>query len=404
MLSRAHLIIQHEINEINQRNNGFIIKPLQDDNVFELVALINGLPKTHWDKGIFQVYLKFNEYYNMLPPEVYFQTIPFHPNIDFNTGRPSVDFLNEPSKWKSDMNIMYLLKKLQNLLAYPLLDRAVNMDAVFILKDNPRQYEDIVKQSVQSSHKIRKILENSTKNTTTESSSLNDSFVQKNNQSILKLPLFDLKKENTFINKENEVEKQNREKLLKNISFDEYSKLWRGIATTKSKKEDENQYLTSDVFENPNVLYQHISISVKDLEEHVYNQLNEHKNLMYGRFDFAQMSKEQQKQQKVTNLNSKIFSSSKNNDKETNKTSSLQNGDSEHLRPNSLMTNLNTQNKNNGNEEDEDKETLANIEGTKSEPQIRTLMKITTSMKSMQSNEELFEKEVDELITWTQNI
>jgi ubiquitin-protein ligase len=401
MFSKAHLIIQHEINEINQRNYGFIIKPFKEDNVFELIALINGPIKTIWEKGIFQVYLKFNEYYNMLPPEVYFQTIPFHPNIDLRTGRPSVDFLNEPSKWKSDMNIIYLLKKLQNLLANPLLDRAVNMDAVFILKDNPRQYEDIVKQSVQATHRIIKILESWPKTNTTELSSFTES-IERKNQHVLKLPLFNFTKENTFINKENETEKQNRERILKSISFDEYSKLWRGIATTKSKKEDENQYLTSDVFENPNVIYQHISISVKDLEEHVYNQLNEHKNLMYGRFDFAQMNKEQQKKQKSTNLNSKLFTSPSNRDRETDIASSLQNGDeNENLKTNSLMTNFNTQN--NHSKEGEGKETMITAE-IKSEPQIRTLMKITTSMKSMQSNEELFEKEVDELITWTQNI
>lgn len=30
--------------------------------------------------GIFRVYLKFDEHYNVRPPDVCFHTIPFHPN------------------------------------------------------------------------------------------------------------------------------------------------------------------------------------------------------------------------------------------------------------------------------------------------------------------------------------
>ena len=30
--------------------------------------------------GIFRVYIKFDEHYNVRPPDVCFHTIPFHPN------------------------------------------------------------------------------------------------------------------------------------------------------------------------------------------------------------------------------------------------------------------------------------------------------------------------------------
>ena len=30
--------------------------------------------------GIFRLYIKFDEHYNVRPPEVCFHTIPFHPN------------------------------------------------------------------------------------------------------------------------------------------------------------------------------------------------------------------------------------------------------------------------------------------------------------------------------------
>lgn len=78
-----------------------------------------------------------------------------------------------------------------------------------------------------------------------------------------------------------------KEGQLKNISFDDYNTLWKGIATSKSSKNDENVYLKNGLLDNPNLLSQHLSISIKELEEQVYQQLNEHKNIMYGKFDFT---------------------------------------------------------------------------------------------------------------------
>jgi len=46
-------------------------------------------------------------------------------------------------------------------------------------------------------------------------------------------------------------------------------------------------YLKEGLLENPHLLSQHLSISIKELEEQVYQQLSEHKNIMYGKFDFS---------------------------------------------------------------------------------------------------------------------
>lgn len=159
MYSRAHLLIQKDIDEIQNEPDIYIVQPSQS-NIFDLIALIDGPPNTIWSEGVFQVYMKFTETYNETPPQCFFQTIPYHPNIDCETGRPSLDFL-EPNlgKWKpNEHSIKHILKSLQQLLANPLLDRAVNMDAVFMLKGNPVQYESVVRQSVLATQDIRKFL------------------------------------------------------------------------------------------------------------------------------------------------------------------------------------------------------------------------------------------------------
>ena len=135
MYSRAHILIQKEIAEAESDEKTIITK-VNDENVFELTVLVEGLPNTSWENGSFQVYIKFNENYNFEPPCVYFQSIHYHPNIDMITGRPSIDFLDDKYKWRQDFSIKHILQTIQNLLAYPLLDRAVNMDAVFMLKGN----------------------------------------------------------------------------------------------------------------------------------------------------------------------------------------------------------------------------------------------------------------------------
>ena len=126
MYSRAHILIQKQIDEVNNSTE-FRVNKLNEHSLFELVGQIRGLPNTIWKNGIFQIYLKFNENYNLEPPSVYFQTIPYHPNIDISNGRPSLDFLDDISKWSTEFSIEFILKSLQHLLSNPLLDRAVNM-------------------------------------------------------------------------------------------------------------------------------------------------------------------------------------------------------------------------------------------------------------------------------------
>ena len=92
-----------------------------------------------------------------MPPRVQFTTIPFHPNIDAESGVPSLDCLTDAAKWRDHRHrhtLKSVLRALQHLLANPLLDRAVNMDAVFMFKDQPKQYDFVVRQCVLASQQI----------------------------------------------------------------------------------------------------------------------------------------------------------------------------------------------------------------------------------------------------------
>lgn len=386
MYSRAHLLIQKEINEL-KNEKGLSIGKLDDNNVFELIASIEGLPHTSWENGVFQIYLKFSENYNFTPPKVYFQTVPYHPNVDISNGRPSLDFLDEISKWKPEYTIKHILKSLQQLLANPLLDRSVNMDAVFMLKGNPDQYDSIIKQSVIATKEIQQLL----KQKISESSS--SEFETAENISVdfsARYPLFKLNKEpTTLLKNENEFKKMQiiNEKSLKNISFDDYCKLWKGIATTKSSNDEENAYLKTDLFQNPHLMPQHISISLIELEEQINKQLNEHKNIMYGKFNFENKFLGELKERTLpptnttavskSNIQPKVVNYNDLNNNKIEKSSYLTN------KANSSFSKQNS-----------------SLNFSKSAHTNST----KTSEKLFERNDELFEQEVDELINWTKNI
>ena len=307
MYSRAHLIIKSELLEAS-KENGIKIQELKEGNAFELVALLEGLPETIWEGGVFQIYMKFDENYNSTPPQVFFQTIPFHPNIDINTGKPSLDFLDESVRWRSQYTIKKTLRSLQNLLAYPFLDRAINMDAVFLLKDNPVEYESVVKQSILATKRIRHFLKQPTATKKDSAAFVSSKEIESDltvnlsskiscdSDNLTRFPLFKINNSNTDNKNQKSQDKayaddESQYKLVKNISYDDYSKLWFGIATTKSVKDEQNIYLNENLINNPNLLAQHISISLNDLEEQVYRQLTEHRNIMYGKFKFKGATK-----------------------------------------------------------------------------------------------------------------
>jgi ubiquitin-protein ligase len=160
MYSRAHIVIERELEELERLEPDITV--LRAPTVFELVALVSGPRATPWREGVFQVNVRLDETYNERPPlECYFNTVPFHPNVDAVSGRPSLDCL-DVDKWSPQKghSLRYILTSLRHLLSNPLLDRALNMDAVFVLKGNPAEYERITRQTVLATQDIRMFLQN----------------------------------------------------------------------------------------------------------------------------------------------------------------------------------------------------------------------------------------------------
>ncbi|XP_013929405.1 PREDICTED: ubiquitin-conjugating enzyme E2 U [Thamnophis sirtalis] len=155
--SRAFLLLEKEFVELKQANIFGINVMAIEDNWMEWIAEIEGLKDTLWEGAELQLSLKYSEDYNSMPPTITFTTIPFHPNVDPESGRPCVDFLDNFSKWNTRFTMTSILLTIQVLLSNPVLDNAVNLEAAQMLKNNYPLYREKVVQCVINSKQLEAI-------------------------------------------------------------------------------------------------------------------------------------------------------------------------------------------------------------------------------------------------------
>ncbi|KAJ3319924.1 Ubiquitin-conjugating enzyme E2 U [Boothiomyces sp. JEL0866] len=192
---------------------------------------MKGPKETAWEDGIFKLCLYFDHNYNEKPPQVFFLTVPFHPNIDIETGRPCVAFLDDIDWWRSDIQMVEMLIHLQNLLAEPELENAINADAVEMIENSPKLYAQLVRDAVVATQRLEQgveIFDDCHENLSEIQSEL-ESFTssQKRNSG---LEPFEPK----IIENQSEKgsEKPRPRPKVINLSFDKYYKEWSETATS----------------------------------------------------------------------------------------------------------------------------------------------------------------------------
>ncbi|XP_053395880.1 ubiquitin-conjugating enzyme E2 U-like isoform X6 [Mercenaria mercenaria] len=155
IFSRAHLLIEKEYENFQKDKPwGIEAHPLRQENIFEWMAKIKGLQDTVWEGGTFTLYIKFDENFNVRPPEVCFHTIPFHPNVDMLSGRPCIDFLDDFSQWKDSNSLTKILTTVQDLLANPDLNKPINPEAAEMIMRSPHAYRQMVLDCVVASQRV----------------------------------------------------------------------------------------------------------------------------------------------------------------------------------------------------------------------------------------------------------
>jgi len=278
MFSRAHLLIEREHEKLMfDPPWGIEAWPMYEDTVFEWMAKIKGLQNTQWEGGIFKIYLKFDEHFNVRPPKVCFQTIPFHPNVEVSSGQPCVDFLDDFGTWKEDYSIGMLLVSLQCLLSNPVLKNAVNLDAAQMMRNSPQSYNQMVHECVLASQRVEAGGSPYLRTTT-------DSKVR-----FEKMPELPPRTAPT----------RGPSKISK-LSFDDYHKTWSGIATSKTNPKAVNPLLES-IKDSHHLQQVHLGLPREEVEEQMRKQMEDHNTLMYGKIK-SKPSVEATKEAKLSQL------------------------------------------------------------------------------------------------------
>jgi len=254
MHSRSYLLLNRELIKLKQEPLwGIEINPLDEASLLDWDVTMLGPVETPWEGGIFKLLIRFSPQFNDKPPEVNFFTIPFHPNVDMLNGRPCIDFLDDVTLWKPDYSMSYVLLTIQNMLASPNTEIAVNTEACNALELTPAMYRQMVFDCVTASKRIAAGLPPHEDDESLETKPAKESI---------------------------DPRSKSKTKLIHKVSYDDYLSIWNGIATTKISRTAPNP-LMKMLQKDPHFKDIHIDSSDRVLRD-AKKQLENHHKLIYG--------------------------------------------------------------------------------------------------------------------------
>ncbi|KAM3915523.1 ubiquitin-conjugating enzyme E2 U [Leptodactylus fuscus] len=204
MHSRSYLLLEREYQELQEAGlYGISVTPISD-NLLKWIAQVRGLKDSLWEGAVLQLTLTYPKEYNHHPPSVRFNTIPFHPNVEQTSGKPCIDFLDDPAGWSRSFTMTYILLVIQAMLSNPVLENSVNPEAAKMVANNSSLYREIVLNCVKASRQI-------------EDGSVQESLVIRQTPALAPNPA---------------------PRKVKSVSFENYHKTWSEIGTSKTDREE----------------------------------------------------------------------------------------------------------------------------------------------------------------------
>ncbi|KAI5711376.1 hypothetical protein M8J75_016557 [Diaphorina citri] len=143
---------------------GFRVKLVNDDNLFEWEVAIFGPPDTLYQGGYFKAHMKFPIDYPYSPPTIRFLTKVWHPNV-YENGDLCISILHPPiddpqsgempcERWNPTQNVRTILLSVISLLNEPNTSSPANVDASVMYrrwrdsKGCDKEYENIIRKQV----------------------------------------------------------------------------------------------------------------------------------------------------------------------------------------------------------------------------------------------------------------
>lgn len=126
-----------EIRKLQSAELGGITLRINNDNISEIQAVIEGPENTPFEGGEFLVKLEITDEFPQKAPKGYFLTQVFHPNVS-ETGAICLSTLSQD--WEPDMGLDRLLLTIRCLLIEPNPDSALNEEAGRLLNEDYEAY------------------------------------------------------------------------------------------------------------------------------------------------------------------------------------------------------------------------------------------------------------------------
>ncbi|KAE8743315.1 Ubiquitin-conjugating enzyme E2 R1 [Frankliniella fusca] len=143
---------------------GFRVKLVNEDNLFEWEVAIFGPPDTLYQGGYFKAHMKFPADYPYSPPSIRFLTKVWHPNV-YENGDLCISILHPPvddpqsgelpcERWNPTQNVRTILLSVISLLNEPNTSSPANVDASVMYrrfkdsKGRDKEYENIIRKQV----------------------------------------------------------------------------------------------------------------------------------------------------------------------------------------------------------------------------------------------------------------
>lgn len=133
--------IAKELQDLQQQPCEGIRLVVNEQNLTDLQAELDGPAGTPYEGGLFRMRLTCGSDFPNSPPKGFFMTKIFHPNVS-KTGEICVNVLKKD--WTPEMGLRHVLMVIRCLLIQPFPDSALNEEAGKLLLEN---YEDFAKHA-----------------------------------------------------------------------------------------------------------------------------------------------------------------------------------------------------------------------------------------------------------------
>ena len=115
-------------------------------DIMEWKLKIKGPSDSPYEKGVFDMLLRFNSDYPFKPPSLKFMKAIYHPNI-YRDGKICIDIL-QPDGWASTQTVRTIMLSIISLLCDPNPDSPANREAAELYMKDKEEYNKRVIESI----------------------------------------------------------------------------------------------------------------------------------------------------------------------------------------------------------------------------------------------------------------